>query len=265
MKAILKPYLQPAFLVCALVLLTGAASKELVVRFLGLQLVKFPLKLQKPFTEMDEKSILPYVVRNIQKIENPDIIETLGTEDYLQWTLEDPNTESDSPTRFCSLFVTYYTGNPDMVPHVPDECYVGGGNTRQEGTVETAVLRPGHEQAAQEIGYQNILFGSAADSPLAVDVKFYVSYLFRVNGRYSSSRTETRTILGQNFFSKYSYFSKVEWQFYGADAFGRIYPNRQQVVRASEKLLQVVLPALEKEHWPDWEAANRKNNESTGK
>ena len=257
MKAFLKPYLQPAFVVCALLLLTGATTKSLVVRFLGVQLTKFPIPLKLSFNEMDEKSILPYVVRNKQRIDNPDIIETLGTEDYLQWILEDPDAEPDSPTRFCSLFVTYYTGNPDMVPHVPDECYTGGGNTRLEGTVETAALWQNNAQAAQKIGYQNVLFGSESNSPLAVDVKFYVAYLFRVNGQYSSSRTETRTILGQNFFSKYSYFSKVEWQFYGADAFGRVYPNRQQVVRASEKLLQVVLPALEKGHWPDWEAANR--------
>lgn len=261
MKAILKPYLQPAFLVCALVLLTGAASKELVVRFLGWQLTKYPIPLQKPFTEMDEKSVLPYSVRNKQRIENPDIVETLGTEDYLQWLLEDPEAEADSPTRFCSLFVTYYTGNPDMVPHVPDECYVGGGNTRQAGYVDTAILWSEDGQTEQKIDYQNILFGSISDSPLMSDINFYVAYLFRVNGQYSGSRTQTRAILGQNFFSKYSYFSKVEWQFYGVDAFGRIFPDRQQVVRASEKLLRVVLPALEKEHWPDWDAANREEDE----
>jgi len=260
MKAFLKPYLQPAFLVCALLLLTGATTKELVVRFLGVQLTKIEIPLKLSFNDMDEKSVLPYIVRNKLRIDNPDILETLGTEDYLQWILEDPDADPDSPTRFCSLFVTYYTGNPDMVPHVPDECYVGGGNTRQEAAVDTATLWRNDGQTAQKIDYQNVLFGSTGDTLLTADVKFYVAYLFSVNGQYSESRTKTRTILGQNFFSKYSYFSKVEWQFYGVDAFGRIYPNRQQVVRASDKLLGVVLPALEQGHWPDWEAANRKEN-----
>lgn len=260
MKATLKPYLKPAFVVCVLLLAVTATTKSLIIRHMGLQLVKFPLELKKSLHEMDDKSVSPYLVRNKSRIDNPDIVETLGTEQYFQWLLEDPNADANSPTRFCSVFVTYYTGNPDMVPHVPDECYVGGGNVRKDGHVDTAMLSRSNGLPAEKIAYQNILFGSAGEQLAATEVSFYVAYLFRVNGQYSSSRTETRKILGQNFFSKYSYFSKVEWQFYGFDAFGRIYPDRQQVVAATEPLLQVLLPALEREHWPDWEAANRQDD-----
>ena len=252
----LKPYLQPAFLVCALLLLTGATTKSLVIRFLGWQFTKYPLPLKKTLQEMDEKAIAPYVVNKKLRIDNPDVLETLGTEDYLQWIIVDPDAEPASPTRYCSVFVTYYTGNPDMVPHVPDECYAGGGNTRLAGYVDSASLHRDGIQTAQTIAYQNILFGGG-DTLLTTDIKFYVCYLFHANGEYSGSRTETRKILGQNFLSKYSYFSKVEWQFYGIDAFGRVYPDRQQVIQASEKLLQVLLPELERDHWPDWDAANR--------
>jgi len=33
---------------------------------------------------------------------------------------------------------------------------------------------------------------------------------------------------------------------------GRIYPNQKDSVEASEKLMRIILPILEKEHWPDW-------------
>jgi hypothetical protein len=45
----------------------------------------------------------------------------------------------------------------------------------------------------------------------------------------------------------------VEWKFYGADSFGLIYPDKDQTLRASQKLMAHLLPELEKKHWPDWE------------
>jgi hypothetical protein len=257
MKTNLKSCLHPAFLVCVLLLLTAATTKSMVIRVLGWHLTKFPLQLKQNLQEMDETKLLPYIVKNRLRIDNADILATLGTEAYLQWFIEDPEADSASPLRYCSIFVTYYTGDPDMVPHVPDECYVGGGNRRKAGYVDSATLIRHEGQAPQTIRYQNILFTGTDDTILSSNAEFYVAYLFHVNGQYSGSRTETRSLLSQNFLSKYSYFSKVEWQFYGFDAFGRIFPDRRQVVEASEKLLQVLLPALEEGHWPDWEAANR--------
>ncbi len=256
MKTTLKPYFQPAFLVCALLLLTAATTKSLVIQALGWQLAKHPLPLQKPLHEMDETALAPYIVRHKASIDNPDVLATLGTEDYLQWLLVDPDAEPGSPVQFCSVFVTYYTGDPDRVPHVPDECYVGGGNIRKAGYVDTARLTRGGQDDPQILSYQHILFGGSDDSTLGGTTDFYVAYLFHANGQYSGSRTETRRILGQNFLSKYSYFSKVEWHFYGNTPFGRVYPDREQVVEASEQLLGVLLPVLERDHWPDWDAAN---------
>jgi hypothetical protein len=57
----------------------------------------------------------------------------------------------------------------------------------------------------------------------------------------------------KNLFGKYSYFSKVEWDFSGRSGHGtKIRPNQDEIVEASEKLLNVLVPLLEKEHWPDW-------------
>jgi len=246
-------FFKPSFVVCAALLLTAAVSKEAVIRVFGVHMTKLPIPLQHPFDELSEGALLPYTVKEKTKIQNQDVVESLGTEEYLQWTLENPDTTPNSPTRYCSLFITYYTGNPDMVPHVPDECYVGGGNV----LVSTQTLDVDVERQIepQSISFQYALFGRTDKNTLKEE-KFSVQYLFHANGRYHGSRTDTRLALGSNWRSKYSYFCKVEWKFYGFDAFGLVYPDQEQTLEASGELLSVLLPELERNHWPDWQAVN---------
>jgi hypothetical protein len=252
-------FFQPAFVVCAILLAVSAATKSVVIQTLGIQLTKLPIPLKKPLDQMDPKKLAPYEVRDKRTITNRDVLESLGTEQYLQWVLEDKEVPTDSSFRYCTLFITYYTGNPDMVPHVPDECYVGGGNTRLKGeTLKVDTPWPGKEKPIP-ISIQYVLFGRQTEDLLQTDSGFSVQYLFKANGEFCGNRTETRTVLGKNFFGKYSYFAKIEWRFYGTGDKGFASPNQQQTLEASRKLLSAVLPVLEEDHWPDWEKANRKN------
>ena len=253
---------QPAFLICAGVLALAASMKTYAIKAWGLHFVKFPLELKQPFEELDEASLAPFEVIQKNEIANQDILESLGTEEYLQWQLEDSDAAKDSPVRYCDLFITYYTGNPDMVPHVPDECYVGGGNRMDSKELirlklsSSAQHLPGMK-ADGTVGAQYLMFSRPGRGIIPTDEKYSVEYFFKVNGQYAESRTETRRLLGQNFFSKYSYFCKVEWKFYGIDFSGLVYPDKPQTIQASEKLLSILLPLLEQNHWPDWEEANR--------
>lgn len=246
-------YLKASFLVCFAVLLTAAATKALIINRLGVQLTKLPIPLKTPLDDFDEIALQPYKVINKQQITNRETLESLGTEEYLQWTLENTEAASGSPTRYCSLFITYYTGNPDMVPHVPNECYVGGGNELVGSqTLSVALPQEG------KVGFQYVQFRQTNLNSLQGSVDFTVQYLFHANGKYCQSRTETRTALF-DWFSRYSYFCKVEWKFFGQDSFGLIYPDKEQTLAASTKLLSVLLPELEKNHWPDWEKINAKD------
>ena len=246
-------YLKASFLACAAVLLVAASTKALLIEVLGVKLTKLAIELQSPFDDFDETVLIPYKVINKQKIKNREVLESLGTEEYLQWILEDTDAEQSSPTRYCSLFITYYTGNPDMVPHVPNECYVGGGNELVGSQTLSVELS---EQG--KTGFQYVQFRQTNQDSLQGSVNFSVQYLFHANGKYCQSRTETRTALF-DWFSRYSYFCKVEWKFEGRDTFGRIYPDKEQTLEASTKLLSVLLPELEKNHWPDWEKINSKD------
>jgi hypothetical protein len=187
------------------------------------------------------------------KITNPDILQSLGTRDYIQWLLEDPQVPASSPVRYCSLFITYYTGNPDRVPHVPEECYIGGGNNSLKDSQSHVLRLSAAEGSPGELSVRRLVFAPQTAEELDPQAEFSVLYFFKANGQYADGRTGIRFIMSKNFTCKYSYFSKVEWKFSGTSSS----PSAEDIVKASEKLMSVLLPILETQHWPDWEKAKQ--------
>jgi hypothetical protein len=254
--------LQPAFLICVAVLLAAAGGLTVTGRT---KLHKDPLPLQKLLPELDEQALLPYRVIDRGKIAYVDVIRALGTEEYIQWLLEDTSVPPDDPCRFGSLFVTYYTGTPDAVPHIPDECYLGGGS-QARGSFDVIVPATWSDtegvEIAEDIPVKCAIFSSKGAEVWESENVFLVMYTFKVNGTYRGSRDATRFVLGTNR-SRYSYYAKVEWRFFGAGGMGgsRSYPSREQTVEASRKFLSVVLGELERSHWPDWEQALMRSDE----
>jgi hypothetical protein len=235
-------YFQPAFLICAAVLVMAGVGMSLAAQRLGLYLEKEPWLLKKPLDGLNEAKLAPYRVVTKIPIEDQDIRRSLGTEDYIQWLVEDPREPTESSVRKLLLFVTYYR-RPDRVPHVPEECYTGGGYRR------LATNAVAFQIAAREVPGRYLLFEKTAQDISSAMPRFPVLYLFRVNGEYAGSRDEARMALNKNVFSKHSYFCKIELVFNQASAA----PAREPATVASEKLLAVLLPLLEQEHWPDWE------------
>jgi hypothetical protein len=187
--------------------------------------------------------------------------------------LVDTKADEFSPVRYCSLFITYYTGNLDQVPHVPEECYAGGGSQRVgtesvsvnvDGLVEVPATGPVSERALEwgadkSVKARYVVFIGQGTNIWQANSKYGVLYFFKVNGAYAGSRTEARAIMGRNLFGKYSYFSKVEWKFYGGGPGGKIFPDKAEAIAASGKLLSAVLPVMERDHWPNWARANIDN------
>jgi len=246
--SIMSGYLQPAFLICAGVLLITASTISATVKFMGIYLVKEPIPLKKSLSQLDNAILLPYKVAAKQKIENPDIVETLGTEDYIQWVLEDTSVPQASNVRFCSLFITYYP-IPDVVPHRPEECYIGGGFQQKNSEQVTFTINKGGSK--KQVASRYLVFNGTEPGPLAHETTFQVFYTFSINGEYTGGRGDARfKVMMKNLTGKFSYFSKVEWKFYNKGFAQPTYPNEQEALAASEKLLTVILPVLEKEHWP---------------
>lgn len=237
-------YFQPAFVICVAVLALFGAGMSIAQKKLGLALKKEPLPLKRSLNLLDEAALAPYRVVAKLKIENEEILKSLGTSDYIQWVLEDPCQPAESPVQRVMLFITYYA-LPDRVPHVPEECYTGGGYQR----VATEEVRFHLAEAGRErdIPGRYLVFDAKSMDLLFTAAQFPVLYFFRVNGQYAGSRDGARMALNRNIFSPYSYFSKVELVFNQSSSA----PTKAEAVAAAEKLLGVVLPQLEQYHWPD--------------
>ena len=248
-----KTYLQPAFLICVIVLAIAGSGMKVAIERFGVYLKKTPLPLKKTLDLLEESDLSPYKIVHKQLIENADILEGLGIEDYIQWTLEDSSENAEKTTRHCKLFITYYR-LPDRVPHVPEECYAGGGFQRL--ATEKVTFQINTADFHKEIHGKYLVFGRKQANSWNRSEKFPVLYLFKVNGIYAASRDEARIALNKNIFGKSSYFCKVEVIFnHGSAA-----PSKEQAVAASEKILGVILPLLEKKHWPDWKSGAEQIN-----
>jgi len=247
----MKIYLQPSFLICTIILAIAGSSMSFAIKKFGIVFVKELLPIKKSLDNLDEKKLTPYKVMAKEKIEDEEIIKVLGTNDYIQWVIEDMDVPADSAVRKCVLFVTYY-GLPDRVPHVPEECYTGSGH--QQLTSENETFEVNNEGNKVKIPVRSLVFGKINSNYWQSSTKFSISYFFKVNGDYTNSREDTRFALNKNISGKHSYFSKVEWKFFNNSGFGgEAYPTKDEAIKASQKLLTIIVPVLEKEHWPDWE------------
>lgn len=238
-------YLQPAFLICVSILAIAAGTMSFVVEGFTGFLKKVPLPLKKSLDLLNEEALAPYKVVTKKKISNEDVVIALGTEDYIQWILEDPAVPADSAVRKFLLFITYY-GLPDRVPHVPEECYTGGGYQRLAS--DSVTFEISKTSVSKTIRGKYLVFGGMNSGYWNVSTKFPVLYLFRINEDYAGSRDEARIALNKNLFGRSSYFCKIELVFNQSS----VAPSRDDAVTVSQKVLNVILPVLEKEHWPDW-------------
>jgi hypothetical protein len=236
-------YLQPAFLICTAVLALAGGGMSIMTRKLSLYLEKEPLPLKLSLDGLDEGRLAPYKVVAKEKIEDAEVLKSLGTQDYIQWVLEDPCEPQWSAVRQVLLFITYYR-LPDRVPHVPEECYTGGGYQRLE-TADMR-LRIGAAGQSRDIPGRYLRFGPREGPGTLAAQQFPVLYLFRVDGEYAGNRDDARMALNKNIFRRSSYFCKIELAFNRSS----VPPAKRDTVAASEKLLTVLLPLLEQNHWP---------------
>jgi hypothetical protein len=240
-----RPLRQPAFIACVAVLGTGILGMSAIERAMGLVFSKQPLPLRTSLDQLAPEALAPYRVGERFTIEDPDLLRSLGTRDYIQWVLEDPRRRVSDPAREVLLFVTYYA-RPDRIPHVPEECYLGNGFQRL--ATDTVTLHIPVSGETRVVHARSLLFGPAHASLWARAAQVPVVYLFRVNDVYVSSREEARLALNRNLFGQASYFAKVELVFNRAAGTLSV----AQAQAAAQDILSVVLPILEQDHWPTW-------------
>lgn len=231
-------------------LVVAAVAVHVLPKVLGAHLRKEAIPLKQTLAHFDPSRLAPRYVRHSATDRigqmSEDTVDSLGTHEFLQLYVADTTKSLDDPTRVAFVFVTYYTGKPDLVPHVPDECFVAGGYDPLGK--RTATLRvPGIGAPNDEVQVRALQFrtppkfqhGSAASTDLTV------MYLFSANDRWGTTRNDVRLILS-NPWQRYAYYAKIEVMF-SDDRLQRM-ASEAESLAALPDLLQTLVPVLFTDH-----------------
>jgi hypothetical protein len=253
-RVLQKAFSNRSFVLCLVLLVVFSAGFQIMILQQGIRLQKEALQPKTALAKMSQRALAPYELEQPVPIE-PSVLNQLGTDEYINWVIRDPTSESargDHP--LLSYFVTYYTGSPDQVPHIPDECYAGSGhkvNSQKLDSVEITV--DGQEQVVpvQVLDFRRI--GEFSKS------QRLVIYTFHANGQWRSGRRAVQAALADPR-SIHAYFSKIEV----AMSIGDDYASQEEAAAAGKRFLQKALPVLLKDHLPDFEKAEQQAEQAAG-
>jgi hypothetical protein len=242
----------PPFVACVIVLVAATVCTGPVAKWMKIVLRKEPVPLRKRLAELDKTALGEYEFKRANTIDQA-VVDTLGTDLYIDWEFIDTSvTGTKNPLRRVHLFVTYYTGKPDLVPHTPDVCYRGAGYEIKDRDNRTLVLdEPGGDTLRVPI--RAVTFEK---SDVYYRDRFTVIYTFHCNGSFVNTRTDVRRRLA-NPFDKGAYYCKVELGFGRQGSRHQKTIGREEAIRAAQKFLDRLLPVLLEDHLPDWDAVQQ--------
>jgi len=231
------------------VLVVAAVGGQLLTAF-DVYLQKEAVPLKKPLAQFDVRALGPRYEKHpaTDRIEpiSEDMIDSLGTREYTQFFLIDTQAGRTERTRVAHVFITYYTGRPDMVPHVPDECYAAGGYQVVGTNTETvAVSGVGAPHDALPVVVVRALAPPSRRRSTDSSGEIAVTYFFHANGDYVTTRDGVRLKLS-NPLQRYAYYAKIEISFSDDSLVNNAGPA--DTLRALPPLLQVLLPRLLEDH-----------------
>lgn len=238
------------YFVCLGLLVLAALSMNALAEYLGATFRKEAVPLKQSLRiPIDRDKLKPEYRPHLYQPPpiSEEVLDSLGTEEYMSAWLVDLGRRANNPARVAELFVTYYTGKPDMVPHAPDECYPAAG-WDPLGSPETVAVEVGGVGAPDdEIPVRVLRFRSPRSGASGA-----VAYFFYVNGHYVTTRFDVRRILA-NPFERDAYYAKIELSFSDdpEDRRRARRADRADLLDALEPLLDKVVPILLEDYLPD--------------
>jgi hypothetical protein len=237
--------------VCLGLLLAAALGLRTAAQWFGLTFRKEAVPLKAPLEGFDVTRLGPrYVVNKVLTSQterlSEDMEDSLGTEEYARlWFIDNERSPTD-PDRLVNVFLTYYTGKPDMVPHVPDECFQAGGYDKLGAETHWIYVRgigaPGDRVPIRVVRFQARRVGQAAGEESSA---LTVTYFFHVNNHFATTRNEVRMRL-MNPFERYGYYAKIEISFTNIRA---EHANLETSLAALGPFLERLLPVLYENHF----------------
>ena len=257
-----------AFVVACLALVLGGIGLQAGASALNVYLRKDPVHLRRSLAN------LPATVgdwRMVKDIRIPEAAaEELGTDIYLSRVYTDTRSSS---TPALNLHIAFYTGQIDVVPHVPDRCMVAGGLMERHPEPKQFPLSidqsewsldPVHSLAGQPFhmastrnwltGEEEVVRLPVGDlvirtseffDPTQGEERIFAGYFFIANGRLTPNPGGVR-LLAFNPAERYAYYCKVQFTAQGGDDF-----DAERFLAIVSDVLDDLLPELMR-CLPDW-------------
>lgn len=252
------PKVSIRYLVCLGVLIAGALGFRLALSSLDMHLNKEAVPLKKPLYSADWTRLEPRFVQHASapRMPSEEELDQLGTKEFLVWRLVDTAKPKTDRASVALVAISYYTGAPDVVPHVPEECMSANGYDQVGGSEE-------HEIVVPDVGAPDDRFSvrvATFDAPATAAAKgqreqAVVIYFFHCNGDYCNSRRDVRMRF-MDPTERYAYFAKVEIKFTNYD--NTLYAGKEDSLAALPPLLERLMPLLRDEHF-QWDELHAKD------
>ncbi|HEY4330813.1 MAG TPA: hypothetical protein VGN88_13815 [Phycisphaerae bacterium] len=203
-------------IIVATVLATGIASVRGLETALHATFDKPPAPLQKPLPYMHKELGDPvrYVAVGSDEILDSEVVETLGTTDYLVRQYRDETLAQQLPGALVNLNLNYYpTGS--STPHVPEICWAGSGRDEVGGARNIFEVKgvKRHDGSTVDLRMKMISFLPPAGDPTAAPsgepMYSNVAYVFQVNGDYVAQTQEVMSRFWKASY-KFAYHAKIE-------------------------------------------------------
>ncbi len=234
------PIRWPVFSASAIAALAGttitiaaaAVAVHTVVPMMGLHLKKMPIEPESGFALTSLPEVTPSWEKLFDRQEPAEVLDELGTTNYLTRTYRQRNPEDPKKPRRIELHVAYYTGMIDTVPHVPERCFIGGGlqmgasprNIALDLDQSTWVRDPDVPESLGPIYRIRTASGNRVRLPrnpqdirlrvteyeVSDDITFYAGYFFIANGGHTESANGVR-LLAFKLEDDYAYYLKVQF------------------------------------------------------
>lgn len=268
----------------AALLVGSAAAMGVVIRVSNIHLSKSPIY---PADNRQVSAIPPVTPGwervGTDRIEPAEIVETLGTHNYVtRYYVRKDTAASDHPV-LIELHAAYYTGKIDTVPHVPERCFVGGGLQQSQSSRVVDVPIPGASWAvdttastpegappvytvrlANDPEYTDapgrrvrLPFGVGPTSPLKMRCSefllpdggsYYAGYFFVANGGTVANANQVRE-LAFDLTTDYAYYLKVQ---FNSSTVGSVEELAEQAGALLDDLIGELMRCV-----PDWVEVQR--------
>ncbi|MCA9278843.1 MAG: exosortase/archaeosortase family protein [Phycisphaeraceae bacterium] len=216
-----------------------------------------------------------WVQIGIDQVESSEVVEELGTQNYVSRNYEEKHAPEGREKRAVQLHVSYYTGQIDTVPHVPDRCFIGGGMGLKTAmhnvplnlnisrwmldddvpedwagriyTAPTSYFGSGNGNRVRlPLDPEHIELRLGSFTEAQRDETVIAGYFFIANGQVAASPDQVR-LMAFNLTDTYAYYAKI--QVTGSSTRG--IQTEDDLVEAAEGLLSEILPDIML-CLPDW-------------